>query len=735
LAPPLDIEIESTPEVDDLQPAFRRARLHGVVETLLAKLSPAATVVVLEDVHWMDEPSCQLLWHLGAQVTNKPWLICATRRPDAGGFIAAEGVPPVAALTIHLEPLSAEAAKALIAANAAAGWREDEIQAVAERSGGNPLFLQELVSSGGAEAKAELPESVEAVVATRIDKLAPTDRTLLRYAAVMGGSFSGELVGRVLAEDDPSSSAGSDSWDRLAEFVERDPYTPGAFRFRHALIRDAAYEGLSYRRRRQLHASIGSAYESLYADHLADHAELLSLHFFHAADHHKAYDYSLLAGERAKEKFANVEAAAFYRRALAAADALGDVEPAAVAAVCEALGDVSELAGQYSDAADAYGRARRLLDGEQPGLLHKEGLIRERSSRYPEALRWFRRALAASEPDERGKPSQLELQIRLIYAGVRFRQGEFADCIKWCNEVVEHALEIEDLAALAHAYYLLHLAYTSSGDPKRLALRGLALPIFEEVGDLLGQANVLNNLGIDAYYDGRWDEALELYGRSQAFRERIGDVVGAATIANNIGEIKSDQGHYEEAGELFSETREVCRRAGSLFLAALATSNLGRLAARSGRFDDAEELLGEALAEFRDVDARSFVVETNARLAEQAVLAGDAAEGLRRADDVLRAADEGGGNAVVSAMLHRLRGYALMQSRDLEGAAEALEESMRGASADDTDSEAESYELALTLEAVGRLSRLRGEQDNGAGERSETIFSRLGVVARTAIPV
>jgi class 3 adenylate cyclase/tetratricopeptide (TPR) repeat protein len=729
---PLDVEIESTPEVDDLQPAFRRARLHGVVEILLEKLLPTPSVVVFEDVHWMDEPSCQLLWHLGGQVTGKPWLVCATRRPGGGGFVAAEGVPPVAALTIHLEPLSAEAAKALVAATAADGWREDEIGAVADRSGGNPLFLQELVSSAGQEAEAELPESVEAVVTTRIDKLGPVERNLLRYAAVMGSTFSGELVGHVLAADDPSVSAGSDAWDRLAEFVERDPYTPGGFRFRHALIRDAAYEGLSYRRRRELHASVGNAYETLFADQLADHAELLSLHFFHAADHDKAYDYSLVAGERAKEKFANVEAAAFYRRALDAANALGDVEASEVASVSESLGDVLELAGEYVEAADAYRRARKLIGGESAALLHKEGLIRERSSRYPEALRWFRRALAAVEPDEDGKPSRLELEIRLTYAGVRFRQGEFADCIKWCNHVVEQALAIEELESLAHAYYVLHLAYTSSGDPNRIALRGLALPIYEEVGDLLGQANVLNNLGIDAYYEGRWGDALDLYGRSQAMRVRIGDVVGAATIANNIGEIKSDQGQFSAAEELFSEAREVCVRAGSRFLAALAGSNLGRLAARMGRFDKAEELLGGALAEFREVNARSFVVETDARLAEKAVLAGDTAEALRRCDEALRADAEGGGSAVVSAMLHRLRGYALMQSGDLDGAADALSESRQNA---DVATDAESYELALTLEAAGRLARLRGQEDGGARERSERIFTRLGVVARPAIPL
>ena len=733
LALALDVEIEATREVDELEPAFRRARLHGVVEMLLAKLLPTPTVLVIEDVHWMDEPSCHLLRHLGGQVTTKPWLICATRRPAEGGFVAAEGVPPLAALTLLLEPLTAESARALMDATGRDGRSEEELAAIAERAGGNPLFLQELVASGEGEVQAELPESVEAVVTTKIDKLAPADRTLLRYAAVMGGTFSGELVEHVLAADDPTVAAGSESWDRLVEFVERDPYTPGAFRFRHALFRDAAYEGLSFRRRRELHASVGRAYEVLHAGEVAEHAELLSLHFFQAEEHAQAYEYSLLAGDRAREKYANVEAAEFYRRAVSAATHLPDVEAAAVSGLWEAIGDVSELSGRYVDAADAYQRARRLAARDDGALLHKEGLIRERSSEYPQALRWYRRALAAIEPQGDGKPSRLALEIRLSYAGVRFRQGEFADCIEWCNKVVQDALPNDELGALAHAYYLLHLAYTASGDPNRLAFRGLALPIYEEVGDLLGQANVLNNLGIDAYYDGRWDDALDLYGRSQAARDRIGDVVGAATIANNIGEIKSDQGRYEEAEKLFIEARDVCERAGSRFLAALAESNLGRLATRTGRFEEAEELLQHALDEFRDLHARSFVVETQARLAEKAVLAGDAGQALERADETLATVDQADGGAVVAAMLHRLRAYALMQSGARDDAARALEESLRcartGAGADE---EAESYELALTLEAVGRLAELRGVPDGEARERSEAIFGRLGVIARTA---
>jgi len=99
-----------------------------------------------------------------------------------------------------------------------------EVSAITDRAGGNPLFLQELVASSRTPEDEALPESVEAVVATRVDRLPPADRALLRYAAVLGATFSAELVTDVLAED-PEASADSDAWDRLGEFIERDPYT------------------------------------------------------------------------------------------------------------------------------------------------------------------------------------------------------------------------------------------------------------------------------------------------------------------------------------------------------------------------------------------------------------------------------------------------------------------------------------------------------------------------------
>lgn len=732
LAIPLDVRVEPTREVDELQPAFRRARLHGVVEQLFTKLVPGPALIALEDVHWMDEASSDLLRHLGGQVPKRPWLICTTRRTFGGGFQAADGVPPVPAMTIMLEPLGDEAAAALVGA----GDRSllpHEVGAITERAGGNPLFIQELLASGRSEDEEALPESVESVVATRIDKLEPSDRGLLRYAAVMGATFSGTLIGEVLA-DDPTASADSEAWDRLAEFVERDPYTPGAFRFRHALFRDAAYEGLSYRRRRELHARVGAAYERRYADQTRDNAELLSLHFFHAQVWEKAYRYSRLAGERAQEKFANVEAAAFYRRTLEVAPRLRELDRATVAGIWEALGDVSELAGLYGDASNAYRSARRLGEKNghlEPMLLLKEGLIRERSARYSEALRWYSRGLqAAAKMGDEVKRRQVTLELRLAYAGVRLRQGHFRDCVDWCRKVLDGADFAEDLSAIAHAYYLQHLAFTSIGSREKEAFRGLALPIYEEVGDLLGQANVLNNLGIDAYYDGRWDEALDLYRRSQELRVRIGDVVGAATITNNIGEVKSDQGHLDAAEELFHESLEVFERSGYRYMLNLATSNLGRAAARAGRCDDGRSLLLTALTGFHEIKAASFVLETKARLAECAALAGDSSAALEQAEETLRAVLEEGAGPGLRALIHRVRGYAFGQRGDLEAAEEAVDESVRIA----RDGNA-IYELAQSLDARSRLRAGRGTDGTGDEREASELLGRLGVVSQPDVPL
>jgi tetratricopeptide (TPR) repeat protein len=524
----------------------------------------------------------------------------------------------------------------------------------------------------------------------------------------------------------------SEIWDRVTEFVERDPDVAGAFRFRHALIRDAAYEGLSFRRRRELHGRVGLAYEERHVANPEEIAEILALHFSRAREDSRTWQYGLLAGDRARAKYANAEAATFYRLALKAAGSVEGLERAEVRRVWVALSDVCLRAGRLSEAGASLAQARKLLPKdapEQTELLLKEGHVREVSGRYSEALRWYARARrAAQELADESQRARLLVELALATAGVRNRQGAYMECIGWCKRALDEADALGDLQNAAHAYYLLHLAYTSLASPEREAYRGVALPIYEELGDLEGQAKTLNNMGVDAYYEGRWDNALDVWRLSKDLMDRMGDVLGAATLTNNIGEILSDQGRLDQAVELFEEVRRVTDAAGERLLSTVARGNLGRAAARSGRLDEAEELLQTAAKGFDAIHAASFALETQARLAEVAVMAtGRHEEALAQAEATLEQVRAAGATAALVALLERIRGYALLQAGHRPDALEAFEASLVAARAGGVD-----YEVALTLNALAAAGTPNAEE---LAVESGRILIRLGVESVPRVPL
>jgi class 3 adenylate cyclase/tetratricopeptide (TPR) repeat protein len=700
LAIPFGADVEPTPETEQIDPAFRRAQLHNSVEQFLERILMMPTLVVLEDSHWMDDASWDLIRHLTRDAAPRPWLFCVSRRPQAGEL--AREIEGHVQLT--LEPLDGRAAQAL--ALAAAGelpLSGEALEAVGERSGGNPLFVRELVTAARAAGSVDaLPETVETLITTRIDTLAPEDRFLLRNAAVLGAHFELDLIAEVVAEELDGVDE-LDRWERLSEFVTWEG--AGELRFVHDLFRAVAYEGLSYRRRHDVHARVSAALERRGAD-----AALLSLHSFRAEDFGRAWRFSVEAGRRAQVEHANVVAAELFERALEAADKI-DVPAGEVVAVAESLGDVCELAAQYERAADAYARARS-LGADEPRLLLKEGVLRERMGKYPDALDWYGRGLHTADPSTK-------IELELAAAGVKYRQGQYDDAIEWSGRAAAGAEAAGDRVKLAHAFYLQHIAYTDSSR-REATHRDEALAILEEVGDLVRLSSLQNNIGIEAYYDGRWDEAVEWYRRSGETARRAGDVVNVARAQNNEGEVLSDQGRLDEARELFEEARRAWRAAQYPVGIALATSNLGRVAARSGSFDEAQSLLDEALLLFEGIGAEAFVLETRSRKAECLVLAGDYQEALALLRPLL--ADDAGGQR---AAVERLVGYALVQSRaPFEEARTHFEAS--AAAADATRAQ---YELALTRRALAETSGA------GSDEEADAALERLGVVGTTPVPL
>ena len=726
LAIPFDAAVAPTPDTEALDPAASRDRLHEAVERFLERVLLMPTAIVFEDGHWMDDASRFLFLHLTSRPAQRPWLLCVTRRPGAEPFVL-EGKPGT---PIELEPLAEDAAAALaLAAAQDFALSEEAVSTLAERSGGNPLFVRELVAAareGGAVAT--LPETVETLMTARIDTLAPADRMLLRYASVVGPTFELELLEDVL--DDEIRDAGSlDRWRGLSEFVVW--VAEDTLAFRHDLVRATAYEGLSFRRRRAIHGRVGAALESRAGARADELAGLLSLHFLEAAEHEKAWRYSVLAGEQAEAKFANVVAAALLDRALAAAEHLPDLPLAERAQVAELLGDVSERFGGYEQAEAAFARAHDLRRGDgvaQARVMMKLGMLAEHEGRYEEAVTRLELGLAQLDGVQ-DEQAALETggKLELWYAGVRYRQARYDESIEWSERAVEHAQAAGDKQTLARAYYFLDAAHSDLGRTEGVRYLELALPIFEELGDLRGQSVVLSNLGVHAQYEGRWDEALAYYRESRAVKQRAGDVVGDAIQANNEAEVLSDQGRLEEASALFEDALRACRASGHTFMVAALTSNLGRVAARSGRFEDAHEAFSAALDAFEELGARRFALETRARKAEALVLEGRYAEALELAQatrEEARGLPVGG----LEALLERLIGYALHQARRPDEARPHFEESLRLAREVNAP-----FEAGQTLWAIGLTGCDSAERDPGA--ESERILDGLGVVSLPLVPL
>jgi tetratricopeptide (TPR) repeat protein len=386
---------------------------------------------------------------------------------------------------------------------------------------------------------------------------------------------------------------------------------------------------------------------------------------------------------------------------------------------------VCELFASYERAASAYDLARKLREDDrraQLRLIARIGVVCERQARYADALEWYDRGLALVDEGDVAHRAELELGI----AAVRHHQGDSEDAIRWAERAAAHAEEAGAHASLAHAYFLLDLAHTTVGRPKD-EYRKRALPIYRETGDLVGQANVLNNLGIGAYYEGRWDEALELYRESGEASRRAGDVLGGARASSNAAEILSDQGKLKTAVEIFADARRIWRAGRYPIGAHFATSSLGRAAAREGRFDEALRLLEEARRGFAEIGAAAFELEARAREAECLVLAGRYQEALEVCDEALPRAAGVAGTEVAHVELRRSLGYALVQSRRADEARVHLEESARLARAMHLD-----YELALSLKA---LVDTGVAADASVSAEAQTILARLGVVEVPSPPL
>lgn len=723
----LGVSLPATAEVEQLERQFVRSRLEEATVAFISATLTEPRAVVFEDAHDLDEASRSLLTRLAVVAAERPWLLVITRRPEGEEPLGED--PPPRRLMV-LEPLTAADASSLLAAVAdELALSVDQRRILVERAGGNPLFVHELAVAARAAGSVEgLPDRLEPLLAAKVDRLDPADRQILRAAAVLGVQFDPAIVAELLDERSRPRILDDTVWRRLGEYVVADG---GRIRrFAHALVRDAAYEGLSYRRRRHLHGLAADAVTKR-SGAPEDQADLLSLHSLHAGRFDDAWRYGRIAGERALAVYANADAVTFFSRALEASHHLRANQRPEVAIVAEALGDAAERAGRFDAAHHGYRLARRASRSEvdHARLMRKTGVIYERQSRYSQALRCYTRGRGMVRL-EQGPPGVERAELAIAYAASRYRQGRFRDCISWSALAAGEAQAVGHPHGVAHALYLEDQARSDMAEePGGQARR--ALEIFEELGDQTSQGRVLNNLGRQSHQRGRWNEALDFYRRSKTILGRVGDVVGEAIEDYNIGEILSDQGHYPGAAELLEAARVTWRATNYPIGVGVATSSLGRQATRTGRLDVAATLLAEARERFEAIGAAYFVAETEGRLAELAALGASHEEALAATSFFLVRLGGLAGTEFLVPMGRRLCGIAHARAGHYEQATAELDAAVAAA-----ELVSASYELALSLAARAVVGGDIGFtwtgsavwNPGGDARRAKTLFDELGVV-------
>ncbi|GAA2041164.1 adenylate/guanylate cyclase domain-containing protein [Agromyces tropicus] len=715
---PLGLVLPESPEVAQLEDQFRAARTRSSVAALLRATIDRPTLFLVEEGQWMDDASRDLLATIISGIESVPWLVVVGRQPGDGGFVVEDG-PTVT--HVELPPLGPVQARELIQrANTGTPLLSSQVDALAARAEGSPLFLLELLNVLRAGAAVDyLPQSVEGLIAARIDQLPPVDRNLLRRLAVLGTGFRQEHIPAVLGADVVESSRQVKTLRRLGGFLSVD--STGWVRFQHSLIRDVAYGGLPFKTRRELHSRVGDAISAASA---GGQVELLSIHYSEAHRWPEAWSSSRVAGERAKEIYANLEAATFYRRALTASRYVPDLPTTEVADVSEALGDVLELAGMFDESVGAFRQASRLVRDDpirSADVLLKRARARARTGAYVAAYRELtigRHLVAEIESTE---ALGATARLNALNAQIRQLQEHPRAAVRLAEQAMIEAEASGEREALARSYQVLDAAYVMLGQSAMAVHGERALAIYEELGDLPGTAVVTNNLGGQAYWQGRWEDAVRFYTVAQDASLRSGNEAAAATCGANIGELLVSQRRFDEAEPVLVTAVRVLRAHGRVDAAIFADIQLARL-----RLLRCDEGALESLVQLRTEAIRTgqvqSAIEAAILIAYGLVQEGRPEEALDTLDRTeAGAADEAD---VYGGPLARTRAQALLA---LGRNAEAREVVAAGLTM--SREQGLIYEVALLQLIEARLTE-SPDGRRAVRAEAEELLGRLGVVLR-----
>jgi class 3 adenylate cyclase len=332
----LGVSFKETSMTKFLDAKIKKQRIFDITFDFIKFIAKKKSVaIVIEDVHWADGASMELINYIGRNIKDKPILLILVYRPikEKQEFMAKDFTS-----VINLKELSKEESLNLVKNLLDIEKIPKEFRKLTiEKSQGNPFYIEELVKSlieqgyvteekgkwkfTGDIRKVELPDSVESIILSRIDRLDIQERDVLQVSSVLGREFSSFLIDGIYPHK-KSLNNSLKSLQRLDLLKKEKEKKQVKYFFKHILTREVAYQALSYARRRELHNRTGNYIEKELKDRKEEFLGLLSYHFFLGEDYDKSLLYSVEAGEKAKRVYANEEAIEFFTRAIESYEAL-----------------------------------------------------------------------------------------------------------------------------------------------------------------------------------------------------------------------------------------------------------------------------------------------------------------------------------------------------------------------------------------------------------------------------
>ncbi len=697
---------------EQLDPRLRFENTLAALKTLiLAESQRQPLLLHFEDAHLLDPDTQTFIQLLLRNVTSIPFgLILTSRYADDGSGITLTLDANVPQQRIDLRPLPAEGTHAL--ATQILGGQIDEplAQLFATRTGGNPFFIEQLaldlrergllqqpdshnhpvslpplsIAEGELTqalaarrvvyhlpASADIPDSINAVLVARLDRLAAQVRAVVQTASVLGMEFEVRVLSYMLKHEHDlphriQQATAAAIWQPLNEV---------RYLFHHGLLRDAIYAMQVESRLRELHALAGMALEQIYASDLTPYAADLVYHFHKADDPERERRYARIAGEDAANRFANLDAIRYLNRTLELTPMDDHAERYALLRMREQVADRQGLReAQHRDLMALQSLAETLnhLSARIEvalRLAHYAGVTGDYIAMINAAQTAIQLAQVAHDP-------RAEAASHLQWARALWYQGDYDAAQTHALQALELARVAQDIPLQADSLRVIGNAALYQGQyPAAHTAYERALTLHRITGDQQAEGSTLNNLGIVAWYQGDYETARSAYAHNLRLKRDIGDRYGESVALLNLGEVAAVQYDYPAAQHYYQQALRLKNETGDRYGASVVLLNLADIAAAQGDYVQAHRTYMQSLEMSRMLGHRQQESTTLAKLALLLHHQGDhltAASHSQQALDLAQAINDRNTQALAQTHL----GHALVGLARLEEAQVAYQQAL-----------------------------------------------------------